>query len=131
MARVTRELVVCDVCGSEQDVAAVTVAVDGAEQAAELCSAHRQQLRDAVAGVLGGSTVTTGRRSRPGRKAAGPAPARKRAEAKRATETPAAAKPAGSAASRMPRTTCPHCGMEMGVQNLSRHIAAKHPEEAS
>jgi predicted nucleic acid-binding Zn ribbon protein len=127
MARVMRELVVCDVCGSDQDVAAVSMVVDGGEQTAELCAAHRQNLQEAVAGVLGGSTATTRRRGRPARKSAEPS-ARKGAQGKRAAKTLAAGASAGRAASRMPRTTCPHCGMEMGVQNLSRHIAAKHPE---
>jgi transcription elongation factor Elf1 len=125
MARVMREVAVCDVCGSEQDVAAVSVAVDGAQQNPELCAVHRTQLRQALAGVLGASDATTGRpATRRGRKAAaGGAPAGKRATRKTATR-----KDTATARTRMPRTTCPHCGLEMGVQNLSRHIAAKHPE---
>jgi transcription elongation factor Elf1 len=113
MARVTREVVVCDVCGSEADVATVTVAIDGAGQSAELCSAHRQHLQEAVAGVL--RTLTAAEQpalAQPGRKTA-------------AGRTPTA--PTGR---RMPTATCPHCGRELGVQNLGRHIAAKHPEAA-
>jgi hypothetical protein len=125
MARVMREVAVCVVCGSEQDVVAVTVAVDGAQQNPELCAVHRTQLREALAGVLGSPGATAGRPpTRRGRKAAaGRAPAGKRAAPKAATRKVTAA-----GRSRMPRTTCPHCGLEMGVQNLSRHIAAKHPE---
>jgi len=52
MARVMREVVVCDVCGGEADVSSVTVAVDGTEQGSELCAAHRGRLREAVARVL-------------------------------------------------------------------------------
>jgi hypothetical protein len=125
MARVMREVAVCDVCGSEQDVVAVTVAVDGAQQNPELCAVHRTQLREALAGVLGAAGATAGRPpTRRGRKAAaGRAPAGKRAAPKAATR-----KVTASGRTRMPRTTCPHCGLEMGMQNLSRHIAAKHPE---
>jgi transcription elongation factor Elf1 len=110
MARVTRGVVVCDVCGSEADVATVTVAIDGAEQRAELCTAHRQHLQEAVAGVL--RTLTAAEQPA----AAQPAPARRARTA-----------PTGR---RMPTTTCPHCGLELGVQNLGRHIAAKHPGAA-
>jgi transcription elongation factor Elf1 len=115
MAKVTRELLVCDVCGAEDDVAAVTVAIDGAEQTVELCASHRQQLRDAVAGVLGAAGKgAEGESVRRGRKAA--------------TPTVAARERAESRGRRMPTATCPHCGRELGVQNLGRHIAAKHPE---
>jgi hypothetical protein len=115
MARVTREVVVCDVCGSEADVATVTVAIDGAEQSAELCAAHRQHLRDAVAGVL--RTLT----------AEGQPAAEQPAPARRGRKTAAGRTPTAPTGRRMPTTTCPHCGRELGVQNLGRHIAAKHP----
>jgi transcription elongation factor Elf1 len=124
MAKMMREVVVCDVCGGEESVATVTIALDGEQQTADVCGLHCGQLQDAVAGVLGGGAAATGRpRARRGRKVeAGRALAAKRPP-RRAGRT-------GSTKSRMPRTTCPHCGMEMGVQNLSRHIAAKHPEAA-
>jgi ribosome-binding protein aMBF1 (putative translation factor) len=138
MARVTREVVVCDVCGSEADVATVTVAVDGAEQSAELCAVHRQHLQEAVAGVL--RTLTAAEQPAAEQPAAEqPAPAR-RGRKTAAGRTPAA-RPAAARTSttrtrtappgrRMPTTTCPHCGLELGVQNLGRHIAAKHPGAA-
>jgi len=126
MARRKHEVLVCDVCGSDDDVTAVTVTVDGAERRAELCAAHRQQLQQAVAGLLG-----TAEPSRPGRRArkivAGGAAAGTRATPKRAARVAEARKGTARNA-RMPTTTCPHCGVEMGVQNLSRHIAAKHPD---
>jgi transcription elongation factor Elf1 len=118
MARVTREVVVCDVCGTEADVATVTVAIDGAQQSAELCPAHRQHLREAVAGVL--QTLT----------AAGQPIAEQPAPVRRGRKTAAARTPTAPTGRRMPTTTCPHCGRELGVQNLGRHIAAKHPEGA-
>jgi len=125
---------VCDVCGSEADVATVTVAIDRAEQSAELCAAHRQRLQEAVAGVL--RTLTAAEQppadqpaaaqpgpARRGRKtAAGRAPAAQPAAARTST-TPTRTAPTGR---RMPTATCPHCGLELGVQNLGRHIAAKH-----
>jgi hypothetical protein len=125
MARMMREVVVCDVCGSDQNVATVSVALNGEQQTADLCATHGGQLREAVAGVLGGTTGETARltRRRRGRKAAAGQAVATKGAPRRATA--AAAKP-----SRMPRTTCPHCGMDMGVQNLSRHVAAKHPEAA-
>jgi ribosome-binding protein aMBF1 (putative translation factor) len=132
MARVTREVVVCDVCGSEADVATVTVAIDGAEQSAELCAAHRQHLQEAVAGVL--RTLTAAEQPA----AEQPAPARRGPKtaagrtpaARRAARTSAGRTPTAPTGRRMPTTTCPHCGRELGVQNLGRHIAAKHPEAA-
>jgi hypothetical protein len=129
MAKVMREVLVCDVCGAEEGVAAVIVAVDGGERSAELCAAHRQQLQEAVAGVLGAAEPSRpGRRAR--RAAAGGAAAGPRAPRKRAVRAREARKGGAARQGRMPRTTCPHCGMEMGVQNLSRHITAKHPEAA-
>jgi len=126
MARVTRELLVCDVCGAEDDVAAMTVAIDVAEQTVELCASHRQQLRDAVAGVLSAAGKGAEAESvRRGRKAAA---ATRRATAKVAARTVVAGEPAEGPSRRMPTATCPHCGRELGVQNLGRHIAAKHPE---
>jgi hypothetical protein len=115
--------VVCDVCGTEADVATVTVAIDGAQQSAELCAAHRQHLREAVAGVL--QTLTAAGQPAPGQPAAEqPAPVR------RGRKTAAGRTPTAPTGRRMPTTTCPHCGRDLGVQNLGRHIAAKHPEGA-
>jgi transcription elongation factor Elf1 len=117
MAKEMREVLVCDVCGSEQDVAVVAITLDGAEQSGELCAVHRQALQQAVADILPGSTA-----SRPAR-AAQPAAAggrtAKRAARKRAEQRQGTPKR---------QVTCPHCGLEMSVQNLSRHIAAKHPD---
>jgi transcription elongation factor Elf1 len=130
VARVTREVVVCDVCGSEADVAPVTVAIDGAAQNAELCGAHRQQLQEAVAAVLRASAEPEAPAEPPvparrGRKrVASPAPAAP------ATRTATARTPTAPTGRRMPTATCPHCGRELGVQNLGRHIAAKHPGAA-
>jgi len=102
------------------------VAIDGAERTVELCAPHRRQLRDAVAGVLGAAgNGAEGESGRRGRKAAA---AGRRATAKVAAPTVGAREPAEGPARRMPTATCPHCGRELGVQNLSRHIAAKHPE---
>jgi hypothetical protein len=129
MAKVMREVDVCDVCGREENVTTVAMALDGEQQTADLCATHRQQLQEAVAGVLGAATretigETVRRPRRRGRKTA----AGRTATAKR---TPRGSATTGSPKrSPMPRTTCPHCGVEMGVQNLSRHIAAKHPEAA-
>jgi len=127
MARVMREVLVCDVCGGEEGVVAVTVALDGAEQSAELCAEHRRQLQEAVAGILGEGAGSRPRR-RPRRAAVGDARDGTRTTRKRAAAATAAK--GASRRSQMPRTTCPHCGLEMGVQNLSRHITAKHPETA-
>jgi hypothetical protein len=101
MAREIREVLVCDVCGSDKDVAAVTLTVDGGKQNGELCAEHRRALDEAVAGILGGARPK----------------ATKRVAAKRTQQRGSTARP----------VTCPHCGVEMSVQNLSRHIAAKHP----
>jgi transcription elongation factor Elf1 len=119
MAKEMREVLVCDVCGSEQDVAVVAITLDGAEQSGELCAEHRQALQQAVADILPASTT-----SRPAR-AAQPATAVGRA-AKRAAR--AARKRVERQGTPKRQVTCPHCGLEMSVQNLSRHIAAKHPD---
>jgi hypothetical protein len=123
MARVTREVLMCDVCGSEADVATVTVAIDGAEQSAELCAAHRQHLREAMAGVL--RTLTA-----EGEPATEQPAAKPPAPARRGRKTAAGRTPTAPTGRRMPTTTCAHCGRELGVQNLGRHIAAKHPGAA-
>lgn len=128
MARVMREVLVCDACGGEDDVAAVTVTLDGADQSAELCAEHRQKLQEAVAGILSGVAP-----SRPGRRPPKTAARGAQVQTRTTHELAAratAAKVGGARRGRMPRTTCPHCGREMGVQNLSRHITAKHPEAA-
>jgi transcription elongation factor Elf1 len=116
MGRVMREVLVCDVCGSEEDVAAVSVTLDGAEQTSELCAEHRRQLQEAVSGIMAGSAP-----SRPTRRA------RKTADRAATAGTPPAEEGVAPQRGRMPRATCPHCNLEMSVQNLGRHIAAKHP----
>jgi transcription elongation factor Elf1 len=126
MAKAMREVVVCDVCGAEDNVTAVAVAFDGEEQGADLCETHRQQLRQVVAAALGSAAPETAQGS--GRRVAPSRSAGRRAAGKRASRKSGAT--ASTPTSRMPRTTCPHCGMEMGVQNLSRHITANHPEAA-
>jgi hypothetical protein len=116
MARQTREVLVCDVCGSEKDVAVVTVTTDGTEQSVELCAEHRLALQEAVASILTGSPSLTAPEpaQQPG---AAPSKAATRARRKRAERQPTS----------KGKETCPHCGLEMSVQNLGRHIAAKHP----
>jgi hypothetical protein len=119
MARETREVLVCDLCGSDKDVMAVAVSVDGAEQSGELCAEHRQALQEAVAGILPGFAPA---------QVQAPAPAPERPAApRRSKSASAASKIAESRRTPKRKVTCPHCGVEMSIQNLGRHIAAKHP----
>jgi transcription elongation factor Elf1 len=118
MAKEMREVLVCDVCGSEEEVSVVAVTVDGSEQRGELCGEHQQVLQEALAGVLPGLTSAPPQRpAQPAGVARGEAPARP-------------ARKRGAERQRAPkrRETCPHCGVEMSVQNLGRHIAARHPD---
>jgi len=116
MAREMREVLVCDTCGSENDVAAVAVTVDGVEQGGDFCAEHRQALKDAIAGIL--SKPPTSQPKGAGQQTG----AASRRPAKRV-----ASKRVGRAAPTKRLATCPQCGLEMSVQNLSRHIAARHP----
>jgi len=116
MAREMREVLVCDTCGSENDVAAVAITVDGAEQSGELCAEHRRALKEAVVGILPGPTTSRPKGAAQQTGAAG-GRAAKQVAVKR-VEQPGTAKR---------QATCPHCGLEMSVQNLSRHVAARHP----
>jgi hypothetical protein len=114
VAREIREVVMCDVCGSEKEVTTVAVAVDGTEQSGELCAEHREALMKAVADILPEPQAV---------------PAQRPARQASAARGKAAKRSAGKRAERQstPRPSCPHCGVEMSIQNLSRHIAAKHP----
>jgi transcription elongation factor Elf1 len=120
MARETREVLVCDLCGSDKEVMVVAVSVDGAEQSGELCAEHRQALQEAIAGILPGLAPTQPE-----------APAQQAAPRRSKSATSAATKLADKLAERRRtpkrKVTCPHCGLEMSIQNLGRHIAAKHP----
>jgi transcription elongation factor Elf1 len=117
MARQMREVLVCDVCGSEREVTVVAVTMDGAEQTVELCAEHRLALQEAVASILPGFPSlppAPGPEQQPG---AAPRKAATRTRRKRAERQQTSKR----------KETCPHCGLEMSVQNLGRHIAAKHP----
>jgi transcription elongation factor Elf1 len=116
MSREMREVLVCDVCGGEREVAAVAVTLDGAEQTVDLCSEHQLALQEAVASIMPGfpSTPAPGPAQPP---AVAPSKAARRATRKRAERQRTSKR----------KETCPHCGLEMSVQNLGRHIAAKHP----
>jgi transcription elongation factor Elf1 len=116
MARETREVLVCDVCGSDKDVAVVAVTMNGAQQSAELCAEHRKAVREALARVLPALTPAPPQR-----------PTKRAGASGRKAPTPAADKIVEGQRASKRTATCPHCGREMSVQNLGRHIASSHP----
>jgi hypothetical protein len=118
MARETREVLVCDLCGSDKEVMVVAISVDGVEQSNELCAEHRQALQEAIAGILPGLAPAQAEAEAPAQR-----PARRRGK----SATSAASKLAEQRRTPKRKVTCPHCGLEMSIQNLGRHIAAKHP----
>jgi len=124
--------VVCDVCGSETDVAPVTFAIDGAEQVAETVCRARRHLQNAVAGVL--RTLTAAEHAAAEQLAPAPRGRKTAAStvppARRATRTYTTTAPTAHTERRMRTTTCPHCGLELGVQNLGRAHRRQHPEAA-